>query len=296
MNHKCSNKIDLSVVVPLLCKNGVHSNLISWIEDLINLNCRCIEVVIVLDFSNCSESASVECRELLTPSLGKLNNYKKVEGSFGSPGLSRNAALGLVKGKHIMFWDADDIPKVSMIYKLLPFGDDAIYIFGYQKVQVSGQTLSVTRYPASSIRFSQSPGIWRIAFTNNSVRQLKFSASRMGEDLVFIANVLLSGGFSKVMMRPEITYDYYVGVAGQLTSNSVAIMDQGESIREMISLISESDGARFKESMLVAMMTAWQVASLTKRNLPNGIVSGFHFVGALSKRLMWKFLHRFSSL
>ena len=94
----------------------------------------------------------------------------------------------------------------------------------------------------------------------------------MGEDLVFIAKVLLIGNFEEIDMRAEITYDYYSGVAGQLTSDKSAIEDQTKAIQEIISLLKEYKNSRRLEKTIVIKIVVWQIASSIKRNLIIGSV------------------------
>ena len=272
MSHKCTKETSLTVIIPMLCRSGVHSTLIDWITEFKAIGCVCVQVIIVLDLNKCAESEAQDCRKKLGSALDKLLNCLILESDFGAPGLSRNAALAFVKGRHLMFWDADDFPHISTIANLLPLKEKVIHIFGFSKVQIKNQESVVEKIPASLSKFCRTPGIWRIAFPRTSVVGLDFPAIRMGEDLVFIAKVLLIGNFEEIDMRAEITYDYYSGVAGQLTSDKSAIEDQTKAIQEIISLLKEYKNSRRLEKTIVIKIVVWQIASSIKRNLIIGSV------------------------
>lgn len=272
MSHKCTKELSLTVIIPMLCRSGVHSTLMNWITELKAIRCVCVQVIIVLDLNKCAESEAQDCRKKLALALDKLLNCSILESDFGAPGLSRNAALGLAKGRHLMFWDADDLPHISTITNLLPLKDRVIHIFSFRKVQIKNQDSVVEKIPVSLSEFCRTPGIWRIAFPLTSVFGLGFPAIRMGEDLVFIAKVLLIGNFEEIDMRTEITYDYYSGVAGQLTSDKSAIEDQIKAIQEIISLLKKYKDSRHLAKTIVIKIVVWQIASSIKRNLIIGSV------------------------
>lgn len=292
MSHKCTKEFSLTVIIPMLCRSGVHSTLIDWITELKSIGCVCVQVIIVLDLNRCAESEAQDCRKKLALALDKLLNCSILESDFGAPGLSRNAALGLAKGRHLMFWDADDLPQISTITNLLPLKDRVTHIFGFRKVQIENQDSVVENIPANLSKFCRTPGIWRIAFPITSVVGLDFPAIRMGEDLVFIAKVLLIGNFEEIDIRTEITYDYYSGVAGQLTSDKSAIEDQIKAIQEIISLLKKYKDSRNLEKTIVIKIVVWQIASLIKRNLIIGLVKSL--VPILSICSIWfgKVIHK----
>lgn len=278
MVHKCSSSIELSIVVPILCKNGPYSNLVGWLKKLSDLECSCIQAILVLDMQDCSEEREDECRSSILPLLGQLMNSEIVEAKFGSPGLARNAGLALVKGPHIMFWDADDVPNISTIQKLLPMKNRAIQIFSFRQVVVSENESKVTQYPASVSTFGRFPGIWRIAFPASTINQFKFPSFRMGEDVSFIANVLVEGKYDEIAMRTECVYDYHIGVVGQLTSNSVALLDQEKSIEKVIWVIRNSKKLNRKGIGLTGLISTWQILSFARRNPGHGIRLGFQLM------------------
>lgn len=292
MSHKCTKEFSLTVIIPMLCRSGVHSTLMNWITELKAIGCVCVQVIIVLDLNKCAESEAQDCRKKLALALDKLLNCSILESDFGAPGLSRNAALGLAKGRHLMFWDADDLPHISTITNLLPLKDRVIHVFGFRKVQIKNQDSVVEKIPANPSEFCRTPGIWRIAFPITSVVGLGFPAIRMGEDLVFLAKVLLIGNFEEIDMRTEITYDYYSGVAGQLTSDKSAIEDQIKAIQEIISLLKKYKDSRHLEKTIVIKIVVWQIASLIKRDPIIGLAKSL--VPILSICLIWfgKVIHK----
>lgn len=229
-----------SVIVPVKNSSEGKIRVGNWLTSDYS---KQIEVIIVQD---CVDSfAGAELR-FLFESWG-LDNLKYVEGNFGNPGSARNAGLQSVTGDWFAFWDADDLPDVCKFLDSLSkaqAGATEVMIGSFQIGSHSTERIiSVHEISASTDLLKEitlRPGLWRFAFKTKDFGHLRFPASSMGEDQVFISAISIFD--HKIYRTNENIYTYFTGVPGQVTSNHGLMRDMRVSIKQLQSLLLEQSG------------------------------------------------------
>jgi glycosyltransferase involved in cell wall biosynthesis len=217
--------------VPITGPPSRINNLLSWLSEVNKFNG---EVILVHDVS---DSDTVKLLAKTQSKIGNSFNLKIIEGKFGSPGAARNAGKRIAESTWVAFWDCDDIPNVKNVNQLLESsaGDELDFLCGsFDVVDVSSQK-SVTQHinsgnPTTDLKqIALNPGIWRFVFKRTSIESVFFLEISMAEDQDFLMDFNLtkrSGRYSHL-----ITYSYYRGEQGQLTSTKSAFSDLEISIK-----------------------------------------------------------------
>jgi glycosyltransferase involved in cell wall biosynthesis len=217
--------------VPITGPPSRINNLLSWLSEV---NKFSGEVILVHDVS---DSDTVKLLAKTQSKIGNSFNLKVIEGKFGSPGAARNAGKRIAESTWVAFWDCDDIPNVKNVNQLLESsaGDELDFLCGsFDVVDVSSQR-SVTQHinsenPTTDLKqIALNPGIWRFIFKRSSIESVFFLEISMAEDQDFLMDFNLTkrpGRYSHL-----ITYSYYRGEQGQLTSTKSAFSDLEISIR-----------------------------------------------------------------
>ena len=223
--------MQLSVIVPITGPPSRINNLLSWLSEV---NKFSGEVILVHDVS---DSDTVKLLAKTQSKIENSFNLKVIEGKFGSPGAARNAGKRIAESTWVAFWDCDDIPNVKNVNQLLESsaGDELDFLCGsFEVVDVSSQR-SVTQHinsgnPTTDLKqIALNPGIWRFIFKRSSIESVFFLEISMAEDQDFLMDFNLTkrpGRYSHL-----ITYSYYRGEQGQLTSTKSAFSDLEISIR-----------------------------------------------------------------
>jgi glycosyltransferase involved in cell wall biosynthesis len=203
---------------------GKFGNLKSWLSNKALEN---LEIIIVEDKAD--SATSLELNEL----LGDINspNIKFISGKFGAPGLSRNAGKDVASGKWITFWDADDkgYPEVALkaIGELSERSMSNLLVFSFDiRDWTSKEILKEKRIDlqnSSLAAIIEYPGIWRMCFRADFLKDLHFPNYKMAEDQVFFAHVIQKA--PNIEYFDTKLYSYFKNVPGQLTNSSKAISD-----------------------------------------------------------------------
>jgi len=208
-----------------------------------------IELILVLD------SQLPACVEFLQQYLrdNQISNVKIKESKCRNPGETRNVGLRAASGEWIVFWDSDDIPNVTALisgikeYEIISID---VLVFNF-KQQPFSATLKSTGTKLDFCSVSVNPGVWRFAFRSEFIRGIFFKPFKMGEDQIFICEVLARNpniSFSNIDV-----YTYIMGVPNQLTSSRLAIAELFYSINEVIKIVFKYKGKHetFFRSILI---------------------------------------------
>jgi glycosyltransferase involved in cell wall biosynthesis len=223
-------KPELTAVIPVANMPGKLANLEPILRESILLG---IEVVIVHDEQDSVTGGEIE--EIVKSLDSELVSV--ITKSVFSPGKARNLGIERATGDWICFWDSDDkpLPEVflSMVRDAKLRGQEmALGKFR----QVSGDRDEI--FGTSETEVGRMPGIWRFAFKKESIDGLAFPAYRMGEDQVFLAEVIVH--FEDFFRYDEIVYEYVCGQVNQLTKNRKAILELEFAIEDMLRKISQT--------------------------------------------------------
>lgn len=215
------SKSILSVVTPISKMSGKLENLTDWLLEIDSLP---VQVVIVHDIQD--ELTGPELESLIV-TLGN-SQITLVQKYCGSPGSARNLGLEYVNSDWVCFWDSDDRPRVSefleLICKASELGSD--YCAGsYVEISPSGfknHGLANSR-KFDPLQLLQNPGIWRMGFNRNFIKNAIFAESRMAEDQFFLCNLDLAS--AKFHVTEEVVYEYHTNFGNQLTKSKSALDD-----------------------------------------------------------------------
>lgn len=173
----------ISAIIPVGDFNRDYQNLVDTIESCRQSN---IEIVIVNDSSNLSNR--------MEKTLLKLGNEKLhiVNSSARSPGGARNIGLKYATGDNVIFWDSDDQPEIHKLFmmdNILRSTKCDFVVGGYTQIE-ENLNRKYHEPQIHSLKMLTNPGIWRVLFKRNSIKKLKFINSKIGEDQIFMGDVL----------------------------------------------------------------------------------------------------------
>jgi glycosyltransferase involved in cell wall biosynthesis len=223
-----------------------------------------------------------------------------IEARYGGPGLARNAGLRAATRKYVVFWDSDDLVYVPNFIEFVGEVLEANSDVGIAEF-VLKKNETLRRFHISGESFSDAfrflaiyPGLWRYVFKRETIEDLKFIESRMGEDQVFIAQALKSGKTILLFHKP--VYEYQVSGEGQLTSdpkNLVYIINSLQEISKIHRLTVEPE----KRDFLTLMYWKMYLTLITKNGSGISKVQLLRELVALRKtnpRLLVRFLLQFT--
>lgn len=191
--------------------------------------------------------------------LAKCENVTLIKGYFGNPGQARNAGLSVAKTKWIMFCDSDDVVYLKNVTHLLA-GCSSKYdviIGSFDSINLYNSNYS--QYIAESIEnVMLNPGIWRWVFKNEFISELKFPALSMGEDQLFLAQVV--NKMPNIHISKKLFYTYHIGDVHQLTSKKQHISNLKEAI-----LILDTYQINHKDKLIIRLNLA--ISALRRGNL-----------------------------
>jgi glycosyltransferase involved in cell wall biosynthesis len=215
------SRITLSVIVPILNPQRYLSNLRTL---LIELDEEGIEVLFIHDtYADENSDLLSDLRELTT----KLR-IRVISGHFGSAGSARNAGLAESTGEWICFCDADDHLYLQQILMDLKGMQNIALLVGQFERMNQENKIEVATPVMKLSELTCDPGFWRIVYKKSAIGEIKFQDFRMGEDIIFLADVLRKN--PKIDFSARIYYRYSVGNPGQSTTSSANFGDLTKAI------------------------------------------------------------------
>ena len=251
----------LSIIVPVAGMAGKLDHLRSWLHEICDLP---LEVVIVHDVKD--KETSLELKDI----IAHLDSHRILftEGSYGSPGLARNAGMELRRGEWVIFWDSDDQPNVKLTYDSIICAptETEIIIGNFQKSK-RGVTQEIFHKGQLS-RVSVDPGIWRMIFRTKLLKDIQFKEYLMGEDQLFLAKMGLAT--KKIYFTNKLLYTYYQGNSHQLTTNHSNLVDLVRTSEDLSIHLKNSvkphDNFALQIQSKIAL-TLWRSGLITFRRL-----------------------------
>ena len=235
----------LKIVVPITRMSGKMGNLTSWLEQLPE-----DDFVITLIHDIGDKETAFELGQL----IAKLKNERIVfqEVKYGSPGLARNVGLKELDFEWINFSDSDDLVDVRQILKMIEnsspeteilVGDYWIDLAGKRRLKLD----STKRDPFKAVALN--PGIWRMVFNQQTVRNVEFIEAKMAEDQFFLLQVKFFD--RKVQFMSKIPYTYFANFQGQATQNRASITEISKVIPHTLKSLNASNDHSFKYIMVL---------------------------------------------
>jgi glycosyltransferase involved in cell wall biosynthesis len=229
---------------------GQLQNLQNWLVLIKNLD---LKVIIIHDFRD--QQTLNELREVtanLMPGQCDLQS-----GVFGSPGAARNAGLDIAESKYICFWDSDDLPQPENICDFLrkQQGDFDVLVGQFLTVGYSmNEKKTELSQDKSVLDIALKPGLWRMIFLREFVESHRFKSMKMGEDQLFLAELIKLN--PRLVFTYEHFYTYVVGRIGQLTSNSESKLDLIKTYQALLKLRVGTSGYQF-EYLSATIIRLW---------------------------------------
>jgi glycosyltransferase involved in cell wall biosynthesis len=236
------------VIIPMTCMAGRMQNLDSWLSNSAGLP---INIVIVHDIQD--SLTAEELKELVK----KYNNLKieVIEGTYGAPGLARNAGLKSPLAKWTTFWDADDLPNPRDALEAIAEADAQTEVIIGNFTVRTAQGTEILEHQAKMKVVALNPGLWRMIIRSSILEGLSFSSARMGEDQLFLIDLNL--GSRQVHFSKKFTYQYFLGSPLQLTSNQDSINEVEETLKLVRKRLKNEKKLKneFSEIVLMRLLT-----------------------------------------
>lgn len=210
MNKSLGQASLITAIIPMKASLDDLHNLCNWFSQ---------EGAALVHFVLVCDRPTNEIRDI-TRSLPLQFPWIRIDvlnGDFFGPGPARNAGMSLIDTAYVAFWDSDDTPNILPIITTLEHIDP-----GIEKIYVGSFVIKSTGYRSKVIRtsnliqFARNPGLWRCLIPAKALPGNIFPKFLLGEDQVFLANIVAST--QNIEFTENIFYSYAYGNYGQLTS------------------------------------------------------------------------------
>ena len=249
----------LTAIVPVSGMAGRLGHLKNWLPTILNLD---IKVIVVHDYKD------GETENQLLAILEAINSSKIIllSGTYGSPGAARNAGLARVDTQYVCFWDSDDLPhpKAVMPELKIHLGKFDILIGQYLWSFFNSKDIEQKTVDDSSLRdVGINPGLWRMVFRTEFIKPVNFKNMRMGEDQVFLAEVVALT--PRLSFSRTVFYEYFVGHPGQLTQSPLALSELLDAFTEIVALRTKTSNLEFEFLSILISRMRFTIAKLAVR-------------------------------
>ncbi len=204
----------LSVVVPITRMSGRFNELKSWILASTELP---LQIILIHDIQD--SLTGVELREFINTRPGR--NIKIIEGTYGSPGITRNQGLKLILSPWVAFWDADDLPRPETVLSAIRETDNDTEVIIGNFITNSGKSMIENHHQCRLENVAINPALWRMVIRSSIIQGLNFNSCLMGEDQIFLIDLNL--GARRIYFSNEIFYEYFQSHPMQLTMNQKSV-------------------------------------------------------------------------
>jgi len=257
----------LSVIVPIAGFPNGEEPFDSWFRS--NIDER-VEVILVLD----SNDETLISR--MNEKISKVTNSRVIllNSSARNPGGTRNIGLAKANGAWICFWDSDDYPVIEQMLGIIKKAEEnnsqisvGNYLVGKQIENFPPKFLEVRPAQEPSDLYSN-PGLWRLAFKREVIKDIKFPNFRMGEDQIFLFKILAKS--PSIYFSDKTTYKYVIYSDYQLTKSPEALKDILLSLKECISLYKKTPSKNLAIGLYRQFITTMKVGGTRIRFIAMG--------------------------
>jgi len=251
---------NLTCVVPVSRLSNIHQELIGIIDSAIASR---VHLILVHDIQD-EESGRIlnSILENRTSVFIEIHS-----GVFGNPGSARNYGMKFVRTKWVAFSDGDDVPQFENMIALVSLCENSNSDLGVGAIEVNelcDPFRKFVHFPPKiediSTGLALFPAFTRIVYNNVFLQNINFIASRMGEDQIFVLEIL--NRLPKFVVTSETVYTYLVGRDFQATNSESAFNDLALSIRSLLDVVPSSP--KMQEVKLVFL--ARLIMTFVKRN------------------------------
>lgn len=211
-NEYSDKKYLLTVIVPIAKMAGKLHNLKSWINLSLGLD---VKILLIHDFQD--EATSLELNHYVNSIASQ--QVQLIEKYSGSPGQTRNIGIANLDTEWCCFWDADDFPDILKTISIIQQSrtETEIIISNFAINELNN--ITTQEHFSSLDQVAVNPGIWRMIFRSNRIRNQEFGSLLMGEDQIYLLEIGLSGMI--IEFSNELNYTYFKGNQFQLTSDKL---------------------------------------------------------------------------
>lgn len=236
----------LSVIVPITRMSERLNELKSWI---LASNELPIQIILIHDIQD--SLTGVELHDFVTSSPNA--NIQLIEGTYGSPGLTRNQGLKLALSPWVAFWDADDLPRPQAVLSAIRQADSEVEVIIGNYVTNSGQAMTENHHSCRLENVAINPALWRMVIRRSVIQGLNFNSCLMGEDQIFLIELNL--GSRSIFFSNEIFYEYFRFHPMQLTMNRKSVNEVAFATRVVKLKLQENSELRsiFSEIVLLRL-------------------------------------------
>lgn len=232
--------IKCSVIVPISHARNKKDTLFDWLG---SPEIEHFEIILVHDLADGESHGEYKKYVQEFPK----SRITLLSGNFGNPGEARNLGLSQASGKWVAFWDSDDFPdlksQVAALEKAESESADLI-ISDFRTVndnaKDSRKEFRVGSRGNLAAELIARPGIWRLTFRKAILDNKFFTASRMAEDQVFIAECEIFD--LRITVSNQVTYSYSIGNNAHLVNFKPALADLFISIKSLKAVSRNQSG------------------------------------------------------
>ena len=271
--------LSLDIIIPV---GNVSKDFLNLKEILKSSQDSPNNFILVIDDS--SPSAHAKASKLARPEDGRKINF--VQSKERNPGGARNLGLESATNDWTHFCDSDDSTNLIDISKLISSHTSSnieIVIGSFVTFDTNSQC--VTRFEFGSnhlsnlLMLAKHPGIWRWVVRRSLIGGTRFPSLSMGEDQLFIIQLLLKN--PRIKFSEKIIYTHVTGNLNSLVGSKANICDLEEILEQVLHLrITFS-----KYIGLIFLMSSRMSVSLIKYGSTTEKFKGF----TLQLRLILKF-------
>lgn len=287
-----------TVVVPVRNMEGRLFSLQQWLRET---DPEAVRVIIVCNGT--TDGTYIELLNFIKEF--NLTNVEIISSDISGAGPARQIGLDSTTTEYILFWDSDDIGRIKEVHEVLAEINKSsqMIICRYSLMNVSTKQINSPKEIRGNTLskmtvFSRNPGLWRIIFKTEFVKECRFGSSNMGEDQVFIADVLSRDPV--IEFNNSVIYQYHLGVDGQLTSRKELFSGISNSLSEIREIVTRTKCANI-EAVTVQFVSL--AATLFRKGTNRDkLVATLHLLGFFFKGMVLepksskKFMQKFRAL
>jgi glycosyltransferase involved in cell wall biosynthesis len=249
--------------------SGRLTEISSWLRKIPD---RSVKVVIVHDLQDSATSSELK---ILVDSCSD-SRIVLLEGQFGSPGVARNYGFTNSNSKWVVFVDSDDVVDLAQVFSMIDRHDGVseVLVGSYEVFDLfTGKVEETKRNTDALLDIAINPGIWRMVFLRSTIADIRFSASLMGEDQIFLLELGIFG--RKVQFFGTVVYKYFRNSKNQLTKNSQAISQIKTVIPQTMFFLRNAEQT---QNRYISMMLLRQMLTHYKYESGNGFKDGLRTI------------------
>jgi glycosyltransferase involved in cell wall biosynthesis len=252
----------LSAIVPIAGFLNGEEPFDSWFNTKIDSR---VEVILVLDSSD--EVLTGEINEKIAQSTN--TKVTLLSSSARNPGETRNIGLAAATGSWICFWDSDDYPVIDQVLENVIEAEE-----NYYQISVGNYLIGehIKNHPVKFLDVQgarnlsdlySNPGLWRMAFKRDVIKDVEFPNFRMGEDQIFLFKILAT--LPRIHFSSRITYKYMIYSDHQLTKSPEALRDVLLSFKKCISIYEDNPSKELAIGLYRLFITTMKIGGTRMR-------------------------------